>query len=119
VTAPEAFTIGPQMRGRVHRITVAGDIDLRAATALRGDFRRLAATSSQLIELDLRGSERIDPAGVEFVGYMRRHVGQHDCARLPVRRSHASSTSLSTRSAIDMYPHLHSSPHERAPPTGT
>lgn len=69
--APEAFSIGSQMRGRSHRIVVEGELDLLAARRLRGLFDRLLDDPDRLVELDLRGVTFMDSAGVHLLGYMR------------------------------------------------
>jgi stage II sporulation protein AA (anti-sigma F factor antagonist) len=75
LTAPEAFTIGSEVRGGTQRIVVAGEIDVCAAMRLRGHFDRLLADSGRPIELDLRDVTFMDSAGVHLLGYMRRRAG--------------------------------------------
>jgi anti-anti-sigma factor len=73
-TAPEAFTIDSQTRGRRRRIVVAGEVDLLAAMRLRSVFDRLVADTDALIEVDLRRVTFMDSTGVHLLGYMRRRA---------------------------------------------
>jgi hypothetical protein len=74
VSIPEAFTLTSQRSRGVQRLTAAGEMDLLAATRLRGCFDRLLPTPERVICVDLRAVTSPDARSLNVLAYMNRRA---------------------------------------------
>jgi anti-anti-sigma factor len=68
------LTVSSEREGDVHRISLAGELDLATVHAAEHELERVEATDALSIVVDLRGLAFIDSTGVRIAGQAQARV---------------------------------------------